>query len=123
MIAFKISTGEIFADGTLIGTGYAGHPPAVNDPARCSEQGVGPLPCGFYSIGAPQDRPLSVGAFALPLTPDPTNEMFGRSEFFCHGGTQADAENGTQTASDGCIVTERAIREIIAKHSTLQVIV
>jgi hypothetical protein len=44
--------------------------------------------------------------------------MFGRSGFFCHGDNPAE----NQTASDGCIVAARPIREIVAQHSQLTVI-
>lgn len=126
MIIFKISTGELFLDSenasagpqSLIGHAYAGHPPHVNDASATNLHAQGPLPVGLYTIGAPEDHPESVGAFALPLTPDPINTMFGRSGFFCHG----DNPLGNQTASDGCIVTARQVRELIAQNALLQVV-
>lgn len=124
MVSFKISTGELFAqpdpDGvySLIGHGYSGNGDAINDPAQTDKHAHGPLPVGHYSIGSAEDRPQSVGAFALPLTPDPANQMFGRSGFFVHG----DNPQQNQTASDGCVVTARPVREIIAQHQTLTVI-
>ena len=78
----------------------------------------GPLPVGLYEIGAPLDKPDSVGAFALPLLPDPTNDMLGRGSFYVHGDNPA----ANQTASDGCVVLARPFREVVAQHSKLQVI-
>ena len=118
VITYKQSTGEIFADGSLIGTAYAGHPPNVNNPDAQDQKMSGPLPQGVYEIGAPMDKPESVGHFALPLLPDPSNEMYGRGSFYVHGDNPA----GNQTASDGCIVTAPAIRQIVATHRQLTVI-
>ena len=122
-VQFQISTGELStfdATGTqtIIGYGYAGHPPHVNDPNACRIHGVGPLPVGAYFIGAPEDRLESVGVFALPLTPAPGTEMFGRGSFYIHG----DNPEANQTASDGCIVATRPLREICATLGVLEVI-
>ena len=130
MIVYRIATGEIWAcdtavsdqettcSGTLLGHGYSGNGSGLNNPLATDEKGHGPLPVGWYTIGTPEDRPQSVGAFALPLTPDPENEMFDRSAFFCHG----DNPQADHTASDGCIVAPRPVREIVAQHQRLQVI-
>lgn len=69
---------------------------------------VGPIPAGTYTIEAPMDDD-HVGVFALPLTPDPANEMFGRSAFFIHG----DNPELDHSASDGCIILARVFREQI----------
>lgn len=109
MTTFQISTGLISINDACVGSGYAGHPPHVNDPAATAMHGIGPLPVGVYAICEPEDRPQSAGVFVLPLVPDPGNEMFGRSAFYIHG----DNPLGNQTASDGCIVTGRGTREAI----------
>lgn len=113
-----IKTGQLLADGVPIGQGYAGHPPHVCDPLAIDVPKIGPLPPGLYDIGAPRDVPESVGAYAMPLTPDARNVMFGRGGFYVHG----DNSKGDQSASEGCIVTARAVREIIARHSVLSVV-
>jgi hypothetical protein len=131
---FKISTGEYFgSDGGLIGTGYAGAAPHINDPSACGLQDVGPLPMGLYSIGAPIDDP-NTGPFSLPLTPDPSNDMMGRSAFLNHGGlapspaypdervdSPSVTPGGTRRASHGCPIAARAIREVIAQHAYIRV--
>ena len=113
MIMFKILTGEVFQDGLLIGHGYAGNGAGLNNPDACNQKMVGPLPQGQYEILGAVDKPESVGAFALPLAPDPSNEMFGRGSFYIHGDNPAMNE----TASDGCIVTNRDTRLLIAQDT------
>jgi len=71
---------------------------------------VGPLPKGIYYIGEPYDSPY-IGPFTLPLTPDSSNEMYGRSDFKIHG----DSISEPGTASNGCIVLSRDIRIMIFK--------
>lgn len=119
MIQFCISTGAISQNASSIGMGYAGHPPYVNDPTACDMKGLGPLPVGTYGIGPPENFPESVGMFAIPLTPQPENTMFGRSGFFVHGDNPA----ANQTASDGCIVTSRATRGIVAADQDATLVV
>lgn len=118
MITFEIGSGQLLADGVFIGIGYAGNGSGLNNPLACDEHSVGPLPVGMYTIAAPQDKPLSTGMFSLPLLPAPTNVMYGRSGFFCHGDNAA----MNHTASDGCIVAARQVRELIAQHTVLQVV-
>ena len=123
MIQYEISTGRITAfDSTntesFVGIGYSGNGPCINDPDKTWVKDHGPIPLGIYIIGAPEEHPESVGAYAIPLTPDPGNTMFGRSGFFAHG----DNPQANHSASDGCIVTPRQIRTIIATHKTLVVV-
>jgi hypothetical protein len=109
------STGELMApDGTHAGTGYSGFAAGKNNPAAQNQVGVGPIPCGMYTIGAPQcvppDKAGPHGPFILPLTPDPANQMFGRAGFLMHGDSIATPG----TASHGCIIQERPVRERVA---------
>ena len=102
-------------DGVLIATGYAGGdcgrvPEAVNNPAFQRIIRVGPLPCGFYRIGAPYDHPRC-GKYFLPLVPNAANNMYGRSGFGCHGGLVTAPEK--QNASDGCVVINLEARQAI----------
>jgi hypothetical protein len=73
------------------------------------DHNIGPLPQGTYTIGAAQDHPV-LGPLALPLTPDPANEMFGRSGFFIHG----DNASHPGHSSDGCIIMGPAQRQAIS---------
>jgi len=108
MWTYDQPTGQLFHDGKIIGTGYSGHDDGKNNPASVAVHNVGPIPCGFYTIGEPHDT-AKRGPFVLPLEPDAKNEMFGRLGFLIHG----DSIKAPGTASEGCIVMARAIREEI----------
>jgi hypothetical protein len=123
---YSQSTGQLSdADGNLVATGYSGgncgkNPDGVNNPALQDQACIGPLPQGFYGLGVPQDNPR-LGPYAIPLTPDATNEMYGRSGFFVHGDTSA----MDRSASEGCIIMPRTVREQMynSQDHTLQVVV
>lgn len=93
----------------LVWTGYAGgnegkNPEGINNPAMQYIPDIGPLPVGLYSFGTPVLQ-SHLGPFAIPLIPDPNNDMHGRSGFYCHGDTTPSGN-----ASCGCIIMPRAIR-------------
>jgi hypothetical protein len=106
---YDSGTGALARNGGLVGTGYSGNGPGLNNPRAQSVPDTGPIPQGYYTIGPFADRPV-VGSFAAPLTPAPANEMFGRSDFYIHGDNPA----LNYTASEGCIILARPIREQIA---------
>lgn len=103
-------TGHLRApNGSLAGSGYSGHGAGLNNPEMQDDRGIGPIPVGLYSIG-PARRPVDhLGPLAMPLAPDPDNEMHGRSAFFIHG----DNASGNHSASDGCIILNHSIRQMI----------
>lgn len=103
---------------TRLGKGYAGHPPFVNDPAAQALVSRGPIPRGKYRVGRPF-RHNRLGPAASFLEPFSDNEMFGRSGFFIHG----DNSFGDQSASHGCIILKRSVREEIAKHLPIVLVV
>jgi hypothetical protein len=111
---FEQSTGNMYDPAGLIcATGYAGgncgkNPEGKNNPDMQNVQCVGPLPQGVYTLSMPVEG-THLGPFAVPLIPDPANEMFGRGRFYCHGDTTPSGN-----ASEGCIIMPRAIRERIA---------
>lgn len=111
---YEQCSGKLFdGSGEFIGVGYAGgncgkNPEGVNNPAMQEMRSVGPLPQGLYSLGAVVEG-SHLGVFAIPLMPDPANEMFGRSAFYCHG----DNKLGNQSASEGCIIMPPSIRRMI----------
>lgn len=112
---YIIHTQELILGNNVLGLGYAGNGDCLNDPTKTPVKGHGPLPVGLYFVGAPEDRPQSVGEFALPLTPYATNLMFGRGSFLIHG----DNKECNHTASDGCIVLARPVREAVAAVAAL----
>ena len=116
---FKITSGALLNLNLIqVGTGYSGHGEGLNNPTMCNVHDVGPLPIGKYTIGQPRED-HQVGLFAMPLTPDPTNEMFGRSAFFIHG----DNKSLNHSASDGCIILANPIRRDIANSGDNELIV
>jgi Protein of unknown function (DUF2778) len=107
MWTYEQSSGVITAaDGTRLSPpGYAGNGAGKNNPTAQDQHDVGPLPCGFYTIGPAYDSPKT-GPISMNLTPDESNSMFGRSGFRIH----ADEIEHPGYASDGCIVQSHAIR-------------
>jgi hypothetical protein len=65
---------------------------------------VGPLPEGLYTRGklVPQSH---LGKDAIELIPAPSNQMFGRSDFYLHGDTTPSGK-----ASEGCIIQPHDVR-------------
>ena len=107
---FEQATGKLWHNITLIGTGYAGaFGPTQNNPNAQEQADKGPLPQGWYTVGAPTSA-TRCGVEALPLTPDANNQMFGRSGFYIHGDLIGDLGH----ASDGCIIQGKATRDIVA---------
>lgn len=88
--------------------GYSGSGVHKNKPASQSLKGLGPIPQGRWRIGAPY-RSQSVGPYALRLTPDTSTKTFGRTALLIHG----DSIKAPGTASNGCIILPRSVRERI----------
>jgi len=95
------------AAGAVIGTGYSGHGPGVDNPAMQTVRNVGPLPVGHYTFGELIPTDPKLGEYVIPLIPDPSNQMYGRSGFFWHGDNSAHNES----ASEGCIVSAFTTRQ------------
>lgn len=112
------STGHLFHDDQFLASGYSGFPPHTNKPESEQIKGLGVIPKGRYHIGNPYDSP-NVGPFALPLEAYPETATFGRGDFRIHG----DSRVNPGSASHGCIILTRQIREAIAKSGdkTLEV--
>lgn len=113
---YEQATGAFYDDRYtvphLMGTGYAGYRDGVNDPDMQSVRRWGPLPAGRYTIKAGRTH-AQLGPQALELVPHPENEMFGRSDFWIHGDNRA----GNRTASRGCIILPRVIRDLVDKSA------
>jgi hypothetical protein len=109
MWTYNQSNGLLAHDGVEIGIGYSGHPPHVNDPFAEGIHCVGPLPRGYWAFGEAMQHPVL--GWAMPLTPDPDTDTFGRSGFWCHGDEIEHA--GQELASDGCMIMGLEIRRQI----------
>jgi hypothetical protein len=114
MWIFEITTGKLYDPaGKYVSTGYAGgncgkNKEGVDNPAMENVPNEGPLPEGMYTFGEVVLQ-SHLGPFAIPLIPDPSNEMFGRGDFFCHG----DTIKNPGCASKGCIIMPRNVREMM----------
>ena len=116
MLTFSSKTGELKRDGVLIGRGYAGAGAGKLNPDMETVPDVGPLPRGKYSVqvitihGIPADYERKK-APVFRLTPHADTNTFGRAGFLIHG----DSVSAPGTASQGCIVVGRDIREDVLK--------
>lgn len=107
MWQYKQTTGELRnAAGTVVAKGYSGKGEYKNKHEHQDVRGMGPIPVGCYTINPPHQS-LKTGAYAMDLMPDSSNVMFGRDSFQMHG----DSLRQPGTASSGCIIMPRAIRE------------
>ena len=105
------TSGELFRpDGTICAVGYSGRGDGLNNATFQSIENIGPLPQGSYILGQAKDHPM-LGPEAIPLIPSPTNNMFGRSHFYCHG----DNQHHDKSASEGCIIMDRPTRNELAQ--------
>ena len=111
MWTYQQSTGNLTDKfGSVIGQGYSGNGADLNNPAGQGDIGHGPIPQGQWLIGEFQTYP-HLGKIVALLLPAPGNNMDGREGgFFIHG----DNDLLNHTASDGCIVLSRPLREAVA---------
>lgn len=122
MWIFDSSTGWLSnPDGDQIEQGYAGgdlgkNPEGINNKAYQYTRLIGPLPVGLYTMGDAVEG-THLGPLAIPLTPDPSNDMRGRAGFYCH----ADTIGHPRCASEGCIVMSHATRLLLSQSADLQI--
>ena len=104
---YSQGTGKLMhPDGRGFATGYSGAGNGKNNCALQHVKNVGPIPQGLWHIGSVYDS-KKVGPFAIRLEPDATTHTFGRSAFLING------DNSTHTASEGCIILSRRVRNAI----------
>lgn len=108
MWIYDQSSGLLTKSGVVISKGYAGKGRGKNNPALDNVVGVGPIPDGDWLITEKYDS-KNVGPYALVLVPAKGTNTHGRSAFRIHG----DSIRSPGTASRGCIVLPRKIREKI----------
>lgn len=109
MWKYEQTTGRLYnSAGKLVATGYAGKGAHKNKHESQNVVGMGPLPVGRYTLNAPRTS-AKTGPYAMDLTPAKENVMFGRSAFQMHG----DSIKAPGTASSGCIIMPRNIRELV----------
>ena len=111
MWVYEQSTGNLVSPSALLeGVGYSGHGNGVNNPTMQEVHDVGPCPAGIWAMSEFFDDPEGKGPMVCRLTPAPGTEAFGRAGFMIHGDTVAH----DMTASHGCIILTRPLREMLA---------
>lgn len=105
---YSQKTGILSLDGKEIARGYSGKGEGLNNPVKEKVRNVGPIPAGMWQIGKAFNHPR-LGPVVMPLTPI-GHDAQGRDDFLIHG----DNAKMNMTASEGCIILDRAIRDKIA---------
>jgi len=118
MWIYSQATGRLSLNGEPVGTGYSGKGTGLNNPEMQDTADVGPIPQGTYTIG-PAFLDPGKGPVVMRLTPNDGTKDFGRSGFLMHGDNQL----LNHSASEGCIVTARGIREVVAASDDRQLTV
>ena len=113
-MTYNQTTGEIRKDGILIGVGYSGHANGLNNPELEAIANIGPVPCGWWTIGSPFLHP-KCGPYTMRLIPDKDTATFNRDGFLIHGDSKEFP--GQELASDGCIVAPPNVRSRIWQSS------
>jgi hypothetical protein len=111
------STGELSLNGKVVATGYSGHDKGMNNADSEGEKNVGPIPRGEWSIGEAFKHETK-GPVVMKLTPV-GHDARGRSGFLIHG----DNSKMDRSASEGCIILERAARDKIAESGFKKLLV
>ncbi|VAW44452.1 hypothetical protein MNBD_GAMMA04-1331 [hydrothermal vent metagenome] len=104
---YKQSSGELWRNGHKVSQGYSGKGSGKNNAAMEELVNTGPIPTGKYRIEFPRDS-ANTGPYVLPLFPV-EHSAHGRTHFQIHG----DSIKSPGTASSGCIIMPRSIRERI----------
>lgn len=119
MWTYHQTSGHLQLNDTLVGFGYSGHGPGLNNSDMQYVRGVGPACQGTYTIGPPKNPVDHLGPLAMPLIPTNQEQMHGRADFFIHGDNAA----ADHTASDGCLIFDHNIRAAIAASTDHQLTV
>ena len=119
---YSQSTGQLThvdADGNVDYTanGYSGYGSGLNNSAMQNVAGqqpspAGPIPQGGYTIGSQQTNVTQAGKVlpgSMRLTPNASNQMYGRGGFLIHGPHANDQHN----SSEGCPIFNKKVRNLI----------
>jgi hypothetical protein len=111
-LLFVNEKGEV----SQISVGYSGSQLYQNNPDAQHIKNNGPIPRGEYQITLVDNHK---GPYSIALSPQDDNEMFDRSSFMIHG----DNSKGDKSASQGCIILDRATRERITESGVETLVV
>ena len=112
------SAGELWLNGTLVSRGYAGRGKGKNNPAMQAAVAVGPIPQGNWLMTELYDS-KNVGPLAIKIVPKAGTDALGRSAFRIHG----DSIRDPGSASHGCIILPRVIRQQIWRSGIRDLVV
>lgn len=106
---YEQKTGRFLGiDDKVMATGYSGHGAGINNPEMQNVRATGPIPRGDWHIGVAY-KSASLGPVVMNLEPVGHGAL-GRTLFRIHG----DNSKGDRSASHGCIILPRAVRERVA---------
>lgn len=108
MLTYSQPNGHITIRNTFVGTGYSGHGVGLDNPDKEDMPNIGPIPRGEWEILRWDDHHGEKGPQVAVLSPVGHN-AHGRSAFLIHG----DTAELNHTASHGCIIASRAIRDAL----------
>jgi len=108
MFTYDQSSGAFSLNGKELWCGYSGFGPGKNNPAAEMQKAIGPVPAGLWHIAGDYDS-KKTGPRTIVLVPDDKTNTFGRSDFRIHGDSIANPGS----ASHGCIILPRFIRQLI----------
>jgi len=111
MITYSQSLTKVWLNRLIIGSGYSGNGDALNNPALENMVGHGPIPRGMWEIlsWSGETKHGTKGKQVAILKPI-GHDAHNRSGFLWHGDTQ----EMNFSASDGCIVSARVLRDHLA---------
>jgi hypothetical protein len=120
MWTYAQKTGDLLLNGQRVGRGYSGFDNGKNNPSMQAVADLGPIPQGEWTIVGPPINAPAHGPFVLRLEPANGTNLFGRSGSLMHG----DSIENPGTASHGCIIMPRNIREQVwqSGDTALQVV-
>lgn len=119
MWTYNSANGNLSHNGGLVGTGYSGHEAGLNNPILSNIHNVGPIPQGYWTIGEFFDDPGGKGPIVAHVTPQEGTDVFGRAGFMIHG----DNSEADHSASHGCIILARPLREQIRDSADTELFV
>lgn len=117
MWEYLIAEGVLLLNGEVVGRGYSGAPGYVNNANAVAVKGKGPIPPGeWFFSRAPWS---SKGPQVLSLMKGTETETYGRTAFMIHG----DNKRMNRSASNGCIILPRSVRDRMASDSPGRLVV
>lgn len=109
------SAGKLYdKNGDEIAVGYSGYGEGKNNPAMQFKRGIGPVPRGIWKMTRVYTSE-NTGPYTIELCPMADTQCFGRSAFRIHG----DSIKQPGSASHGCIILTRTIREKMYKSGDM----